>query len=159
MRDKNEAFRLHCIHVEKDPKKSNSHIWTCKYCGKRYTSGATRLLQHLSKTGGQVAACKEIPNDIADEIRKSMRQAASEPRPSSPPLFYEEASNISTAHASSGGAAVGEGEESMSGSANVGGKRQRMGQSSLQQAPRHVGGSVAFLRERQRLASIEIARV
>ena len=68
MKEKHEAFELHAINVERDPKKSNSHIWTCKYCLKTYTSGATRLLQHLSKMGGQVAACKEIPQNIADEI-------------------------------------------------------------------------------------------
>ncbi|KAH7437282.1 hypothetical protein KP509_05G064000 [Ceratopteris richardii] len=72
VRDKHEAFDLHCVGVEKGTKKSNSHHWTCKYCGKLYTSGATRLLQHLSKLGGQVAACKEIPDHIASEIRQKM---------------------------------------------------------------------------------------
>ncbi|KAH7437245.1 hypothetical protein KP509_05G061800 [Ceratopteris richardii] len=36
----------------------------------RYTSGATRLIQHLTKVGGQVAACKEIPDHIANCIRR-----------------------------------------------------------------------------------------
>ncbi|KAH7387215.1 hypothetical protein KP509_16G011100 [Ceratopteris richardii] len=70
VKDKHEAFTLHCIGVEKDTKKSNSHHWTCKYCGKRYSSGATRLIQHLTKVGGQVAACKEIPDHIANDIRR-----------------------------------------------------------------------------------------
>ncbi|KAH7428106.1 hypothetical protein KP509_10G076100 [Ceratopteris richardii] len=70
VKDKHEAFTLHCIGVKKDTKKSNSHHWTCKYCGKRYTSGATRLIQHLRKVGGQVAACKEIPDHIANDIRR-----------------------------------------------------------------------------------------
>ena len=157
MKEKHEAFDLHAINVEKDTKKSNSHHWQCKYCGKQYTSGATRLLQHLSKTGGQVAACKMIPQNIADEIRASMRQGASSRSASNPPLFYEEAST----HASSMGGS-GSGEASMSGSAS--GKRQRdeshghARQIPLSQVPGNVGGSVAFLRERQKIADIEIAR-
>ena len=113
MKEKHEAFDLHAINVEKDTKKCNSHHWQCKYCGKQYTSGATRLLQHLSKTGGQVAACKMIPQNIADEIRASMRQGASSRSASNPPLFYEEAST----HASSMGGS-GSSEASMSGSAS-----------------------------------------
>ncbi|KAH7287025.1 hypothetical protein KP509_32G033700 [Ceratopteris richardii] len=70
VKDKHEGFTLHCIGVEKDTKKSNSHHWTCKYCGKRYTSGATRLIQHLAKVGRQVEACKEIPDHIANDIRR-----------------------------------------------------------------------------------------
>ena len=169
MKDKHEAFDLHAINVERDTKKSNSHVWTCKYCLKTYTSGSTRLLQHLSKIRGQVAACKEIPQKIADEIRASMQQKASSRRASSPPLFYDKPSNVSSANASSiGGLGTGKCEASMSGSASgAGGKRQRANlnghertsrQTSLSQAPGHVGGSIAFLRERQKLAEVEIAR-
>ena len=145
-RDKHEAFDLHAIHVEKDTKKSNSHHWTCKYCGKRYTSGATRLLQHLSKMGGQVAACKEIPQSIADDVASKMRCNSS--RGASAPS-YEEASDI--------------GPSSTTGSTSN--KRPRVEDGELQgrqptlsQVTGGVRGSTAFLRERQRLADIEIAR-
>lgn len=42
-RERNEAFNLHAIQVEKDEGASKSYKWTCKYCGKGYTSGVTRL--------------------------------------------------------------------------------------------------------------------
>ena len=98
-----------------------------------------------------------IPQNIADEIWASMRQGASSRSASNPPLFYEEAST----HASSMGGS-GSGEASMSGSASA--KRQRdeshghARQIPLSQVPGNVGGSVAFLRERQKIADIEIAR-
>ena len=85
-----------------------------------------------------------IPQNIADEIRASMRQGASSRSASNPPLFYEEAST----HASSMGGS-GSGEASMSGSAS--GKRQRdeshghARQIPISQVPGNVGGSVAFL--------------
>ena len=96
-----------------------------------------------------------------------MQHKASSRRASSPPLFYNEPSNVSSANASFvGGSGTCECEASMSGSAS-GGKRQRANlhghertsrQTSLSQAPGHVRGSIAFVRERQRLANIEIAR-
>ena len=98
-----------------------------------------------------------IPQNIADEIRASMRQGSSSRSASNPPLFYEKAST----HASSMGGS-GSGEASMSGSASA--KRQRDEshghalQIPLSQVSGNVGGSVAFLRERQKIADIEIAR-
>ena len=148
MKEKHEAFNLHAIHVEKDTKKSNSHHWTCKYCGKRYTSGATRLLQHLSKMGGQVAACKEIPQSIADEIIAKMRESGSMGTSASTNVFHE-ASNIAPSSAKN--STIG---GSTSASDFMGNKRQRFEahaqsgrQSSMFEGTGHVRGSVAFLRE------------
>ena len=82
MREKHEAFNLHAIHVEKDPGKSKSYRWTCKYCGKQYISGSTRLLHHLTKVGGQVAACKEVPQSVVDDLLAKARHGATTPRAS-----------------------------------------------------------------------------
>ncbi len=159
-RDKNINFDKHTINVAPDEKRSNSHHWTCKYCGKSYTSGATRLLAHLSKLGGQVAGCKEIPQAYADEIVLQMRARGAPPPTSAPSeTTYEEASNIG---ASSAAASTVSGSASGSGA----GKRLRTNvedelhgmQPTLSQVTGIKKGSTAFLRERQRLADIEIAR-
>ena len=133
-RQKHEAFDLHCLNV-KDTKKSSSHHWTCRYWSKSYTSGATRLLQHLSKIGGQVAPCMEIPQSIADDISWKM----------------------------SGGSNSSRGASSTHAPPLASGQRQRVVeregvQPSLHQVTGSVRGSVAFLKERQRLVEIEIAR-
>ncbi|KAH6555369.1 hypothetical protein KP509_1Z261600 [Ceratopteris richardii] len=158
VREKHEAFDLHCVGVEKDTKKSNSHHWTCKYCGKRYTSGATRLLQHISKLGGQVAACKEIPDHIASEIRQKMMGS-----PSTLPTSvrgYASHSSRATDSTSS------HEEESPFHDSNVGSssqsplqrESQSMRQSGLGQAPGHVKSSLTWIKEKQKIADIEIAR-
>ncbi|KAH7442153.1 hypothetical protein KP509_03G073500 [Ceratopteris richardii] len=158
VREKHEAFDLHCVGVEKDTKKSNSHHWTCKYCGKRYTSGATRLLQHISKLGGQVAACKEIPDHIASEIRQKMMGS-----PSTLPTSvrgYASHSSRATVSTSS------HEEESHFHDSNVGSssqsplqrESQSMRQSGLGQAPGHVRSSLTWIKEKQKIADIEIAR-
>ncbi|KAH7315178.1 hypothetical protein KP509_21G037900 [Ceratopteris richardii] len=159
VRDKHEAFELHCVGVEKDTKKSNSHHWTCKYCGKRYTSGATRLLQHLTKLGGQVAACKEIPDHIASEIRQKMLGSPN----TLPTSIRGYASHPSRASAST---SSHEGESHFQGS-NIGSSSQsptqrdsqsHARQSGLGQAPGHVRSSLTWIKEKQKIADIEIAR-
>ncbi|KAH6558235.1 hypothetical protein KP509_1Z073100 [Ceratopteris richardii] len=159
VRDKHEAFELHCVGVEKDTKKSNSHHWTCKYCGKRYTSGATRLLQHLTKLGGQVAACKEIPDHIASEIRQKMMGSPS----TLPTSVRGYASHPSRASAST---SSHEGESHFQDS-NIGSSSQsptqrdsqsHARQGGLGQAPGHVRSSLTWIKEKQKIADIEIAR-
>ncbi|KAH7439143.1 hypothetical protein KP509_04G047200 [Ceratopteris richardii] len=159
VRDKHEAFELHCVGVEKDTKKSNSHHWTCKYYGKRYTSGATRLLQHLTKFGGQVAACKEIPDHIASEIRQKMLGSPS--TLSTSVTGY--ASHPSRASAST---SSHEGESHFQDS-NIGSSSQsptqrdsqsHARQSGLGQALGHVRSSLTWIKEKQKIADIEIAR-
>ncbi|KAH7293828.1 hypothetical protein KP509_28G044500 [Ceratopteris richardii] len=159
VRDKHEAFELHCVGVEKDTKKSNSHHWTCKYCGKRYTSGTTRLLQHLTKLGGQVAACKEIPDHIASEIRQKMLGSPS----TLPTSVRGYASHPSRASAST---SSHEGESHFQDS-NIGSSSQsptqrdsqsHARQSGLGQAPGHVRSSLTWIKEKQKIADIELAR-
>ncbi|KAH7426158.1 hypothetical protein KP509_11G087100 [Ceratopteris richardii] len=144
---------------ENDTKKSNSHHWTCKYCGKRYTSGATRLLQHLTKLGGQVAACKEIPDHIASEIRQKMMGSPS----TLPTSVRGYASHPSRASAST---SSHEGESHFQDS-NIGSSSQsptqrdsqsHARQSGLGQAPGHVRSSLTWIKEKQKIADIEIAR-
>ncbi|KAH6556958.1 hypothetical protein KP509_1Z146100 [Ceratopteris richardii] len=142
VREKHEAFDLHCVGVEKDTKKSNSHHWTCKYCCKRYISGATRLLQHLSKLGGQVEACKDIPDHIASEIRQKMLCS----RSTLPTSIRGYASHPSRASVST---SSHEGKDSQS----------RMRQSGLGQALGHVRSSLTWIKEKQKIADIEIARM
>ncbi|KAH7416170.1 hypothetical protein KP509_14G078700 [Ceratopteris richardii] len=159
VRYKHEAFELHCVGVEKDTKKSNSHHWTCKYCGKRYTSWATRLLQHLTKLGGQVAACKEIPDHIASEIRQKVLGSPS----TLPTSVRGYASHPSRASAST---SSHEGESHFQDS-NIGSSSQsptqrdsqsHARQSGLGQAPGHVRSSLTWIKEKQKIADIEIAR-
>ena len=94
--------------------------------------------------GGQVAACKMIPQNIADEIRANMRQGGSSRSASNPPLFYEEVST----HASCMG---GWGSAKAFVSDFVNGKRQQAkSHGHAQQVPLpqmlgNEGGSVAFL--------------
>ncbi|KAH7299309.1 hypothetical protein KP509_24G004800 [Ceratopteris richardii] len=140
VREKHVAFDLHCVGVEKDTKTSNSHHWTCKYCGKRYTSGATRLLQHISKLGGQVAACKEIPDHIASKIRQKMMGS-----PSTLPTSVRGYASHSSR------ATVSRFQDSNVGSSSqspLQRESQSMRQSGLGQAPGH----------KQKIADIEIAR-
>ena len=151
-REKNKNFDKHTINVTSDEKRSNSHHWTCKYCGKSYTSGATLLLAHLSKLGGQVAGCKEIPQEYADEIVLQMRGRGAPPRSET---THEVGSNIAAASTISGSA-----------SGSVAAKRHREDgddelhgmQPTISQVTGAKRGSTAFLRERQRLADVEIAR-
>ncbi|KAH6557929.1 hypothetical protein KP509_1Z085900 [Ceratopteris richardii] len=159
VRDKHEAFELHCVGVEKDTKKSNSHHWTCKYCGKRYTSGATRLFQHLTKLGAQVAACKEIPYHIASEIRQKMLGSPST-LPTSVRGYASHPSRASVSTSSHEG-------ESHFQDSNIGSSSQsptqrdsqsHARQSGLGQARGHVRSSLTCIKEKQKIADIEIAR-
>ena len=88
--NKHEAFALHTVNNEKLPGSSGSWRWECKYCGRVYTSSVTRLLSHVSKQGGQIAPCKKIPQEVADEVvhkyslRHNMKGGASSSYPPSP---------------------------------------------------------------------------
>ncbi|KAH7290338.1 hypothetical protein KP509_30G043200 [Ceratopteris richardii] len=163
VKDKHEAFTLHCIGVEKDTKKSNSHHWTCKYCGKRYTSGATRLIQHLTKVGGQVAACKEIPDHIANDIRrKHLGLSSSGPSHvrgyNASPTQPSTHSNVPETSQDAQSHFQASNTPNISQSPTVRTSTyQRQGE--LGDAPGHTRTSLTWLKEKQKIADSEITKL
>ena len=164
MREMNDAFKSHAIHVEKGDGKSKSYKWTCKYCGKSYSS-VTRLLQHVGKVGGQVAPCKEVPQQISEEVFKKIRGPSVDTSRDTK-AFDEVVSppedTVSSPH-NAGHATSFSASASVSGNASASSKRQRFvsptssKQPTLAQATGGVMGPTSHLKERQHRAEEEIA--
>ena len=49
---------------------SGTRLWACKYCGEQYTSSITRVVRHLTgkECTNQCGPCKAVPQDIRDEL-------------------------------------------------------------------------------------------
>lgn len=158
-----EAFQLHCSYYERVKEKSNTCKWQCKYCPKIQTSSVTRLLIHICKLGGDATPCKGIPDDIFQDCcrkylplkrRKGIARASEEvvaPDFNASDADEEVSPSISI---SSGSAMAGSSRKSHSSGAPTPNKRQ----ATLVQATGGLSGPISFLKERQRLADIEIAR-
>ncbi|XP_023743681.1 uncharacterized protein LOC111891853 [Lactuca sativa] len=58
--------------VQKDPLKKQN-IW-CTLCNKRVCGGITRLKEHLTHTGGNVAACPNVTTEITKKVLESMKE-------------------------------------------------------------------------------------
>ena len=56
--------------VQKDPLKKN---W-CTLCDKRVCGEITRLKEHLTHTGGNVAACTKVTTEITKKVLESMKE-------------------------------------------------------------------------------------
>ncbi|CAI9263980.1 unnamed protein product [Lactuca saligna] len=58
--------------VQKDPLKKQN-IW-CTLCDKRVCGGITRLQEHLTHIGGNVAACPNVTTEITKKVLESMKE-------------------------------------------------------------------------------------
>nr|KAJ0198664.1 hypothetical protein LSAT_V11C600338540 [Lactuca sativa] len=58
--------------VQKDPLKKQN-IW-CTLCDKRVCGGITRLKEHLTHTGGNVATCPNVTTEITKKVLESMKE-------------------------------------------------------------------------------------
>lgn len=132
------------------------------------TSSATRLLIHLTRLGGEASPCPSIPDDILEECKRKYLPlkrrkgiAVAQEEVVSPdfdvamPDGEEDASPaVSVASTPVGSSA----HTSKRSKPSSGGGSQSLKQTSLAQATGGVSGPISFLKERQRMAEIEIAR-
>ncbi|KAH7282747.1 hypothetical protein KP509_35G045900 [Ceratopteris richardii] len=165
-----EAFHKHCVAFERVKDKSNVCRWHCKYCGRIQTSSVTRLLIHLCKLGGECSTCNGIPDDVYEECRKKnlplKRRKGSLPQHevvspdhedigigNAPSISIGSAAPTMSSHECEEGTSLPKRNkgvcESGSGSSR---------QPTLAQVSGGVSRTLAFLKERQRVAEIEIAR-
>ncbi|KAH7430584.1 hypothetical protein KP509_08G004800 [Ceratopteris richardii] len=164
-----EAFSNHCVAYERVKDKSNVCLWHCKYCGRIQTSSVTRLLIHFCKLGGKCARCTEIPDNMYEECRrkylplKRRKGSFAENEVVSPD--YVDSKRVNCPSISIGLDLVAPTMSSCEhDEVDVSKKAKGMGNSTssrqptLAQASGGVSGTITFLRERQRLAEIEIAR-
>ena len=42
----------------------------CNFCGKKITSGITRLKQHLAHLSGQVSSCPKVSENVRKDMQK-----------------------------------------------------------------------------------------
>ena len=109
----------------------------------------------LQRFGGQVAPCKEVPQSVSDDIIRNMRGAPSRaPPPSMHKDIIVEGSSASAAASVCASASGSNSSKRPKTEAHGLPKRQ----ATLAQATGSVGRSLALLKERQRLADVEIAR-
>ncbi|KAH6556935.1 hypothetical protein KP509_1Z147400 [Ceratopteris richardii] len=164
-----EAFDKHCVAYERVKEKSNVCRWHCKYCGRIQTSSVTRLLIHLCKLGGECAPCSKIPDNIYEECRckylplKRRKGSFAENEVVSPDCVDSERGNcpsisIGSASVAPTMSSCGHDEVDVSKKAKGMGTSTSSRQPTLAQASGGVSDTITFLRERQRLAEIEIAR-
>ncbi|KAH7442198.1 hypothetical protein KP509_03G076400 [Ceratopteris richardii] len=165
-----EAFHKHCVAFERVKDKSNVCRWHCKYCGRIQTSSVTRVLIHLCKLSGECSPCNGIPDDIYEKCRKKYlplkRRKGSLPQhevvsPDHDNIGIGNAPSISigsvaptmSSHECEEGTSLPKRNkgvcESGSGSSR---------QPTLAQVSGGVSGTLTFLKERQKVAEIEIAR-
>ena len=168
-------WERHAVTLMAPKHASGARRWKCKYCGKVSTSSSTRFIKHVTSIkGGGIAICSLAPpevimdvnatfpgliakykaehNDVIEEEDPSLLEVASTP---STPFVTPTASPSASASAS--GCASG------SGTATSTLKRKPTPpptsfKSSKQPTLFECQNTVSALRERQRLAEIEIAR-
>ncbi|KAH6555936.1 hypothetical protein KP509_1Z216200 [Ceratopteris richardii] len=55
---------------------SGTRRWTCKYCGRIFSTTTTRLINHVSGVGGGgISKCEKVPPKIGEAIRNEHRLA------------------------------------------------------------------------------------
>ncbi|KAL9253879.1 hypothetical protein AKJ16_DCAP12653 [Drosera capensis] len=70
----------------------------CNYCGKVVSGGINRFKQHLARIPGEVAPCKNAPDDVYLKMKENMKWHRSGKRPQRPdgletPVLYGNSSN------------------------------------------------------------------